>query len=203
MRREELQFGDIVMVKSFSIVGWAIGKSFREESPLKWYCGSADARRRPSNHNGVIGYDNNGALCVFEALGRGVVRTSLDDYAFDVIEGRAELKFARIACVDWNNQMVCNGETWIALRVGTKYDFLSYVSHLWRTLLRLPPIIPYGVQSDRRFYCTELVRKFFLHVGMFAPADVEMDVLANSLPTPFTVEKRIVDGRLAIVEEWR
>jgi hypothetical protein len=200
--RDELQFGDLVMVKSFSFLGWAIGNSFREISPLRWYSGDIEVRHRPSNHTGIIGYDLHGRLCVFESLGRGVVRTSLDEYELAVIEGRAELKFARVAFADWTSPMVCNGEAWLALQVGKKYDFRSYISHIWRTVLRLPPLTEKGVQADRRFYCTELANKFLLYVGLFAPAGENMNALAHKLPTPYTVEKRIADGRLAIIEEW-
>jgi len=88
---QELKFGDIICVKSFNFIGWAIGNSFHVDSPMMWYKGSNSVKKRPSNHNGVLGYDDDGELCVFEALSDGIVKTKISDYLKDVKDGKFDI----------------------------------------------------------------------------------------------------------------
>jgi len=91
---QELKFGDIICVKSFNFIGWAIGNSFHVDSPLKWYIGTESQRKRPSNHNGLIGYKDN-EFVIYEALADGIVITPIQEYIDDVERRKCEIKILR------------------------------------------------------------------------------------------------------------
>lgn len=179
--------GDIVMVKSHSLIGWAIGTCFRSESPLIWHDGANPLR--PSNHTGIIGFSG-GQMYVYESLAGGFVRTPWRDYCGDVLSRRCELKIGRVGL---GRRQKRRAQTWLDEHVGVGYDYLSYASHLWRVALRLPPLI--NVETKSRFYCTEAAKMLY--------ASLEVPFLEdNDMPTPYTVEKRVVAGQLKIVAEY-
>jgi len=196
MKINDLKFGDIICVKSFSFIGWAIGKSFHVNSPMTWYIGTESQRKRPSNHNGVVGYEQNGELVVFEALGRGIVKTPIQEYLDKVKTKDCELKFVR-SKINFDEKVIEFGQAWLGKQLGVKYDFLSFVSHIWRNTLNLPGIKV--IQRNNRFYCTEFVMRFYQFIKPWT--GVESDFFKNKLPTPYTVEKRWKEGILTIVKE--
>lgn len=194
---DDLKFGDIICVKSFSFLGWAIGKSFHVDSIMIWHLGSKEQRRRPSNHNGIVGYGTNGELVIYEALGKGIVVTPIQEYVDSVKAGQQEIKFVRTK-LEWNEKAIEFGQAWLLKKVGTKYDFLSYVSHIWRSVFNLPDIR--AIHSDDRFYCTEFVMRFYQYIKPWAGSQ-KTDFFEKTLPTPYTVEKRYSEGLLSIVRE--
>ncbi len=196
MKINDLKFGDIICVKSFSFIGWAIGKSFHVNSPMTWYIGTESQRKRPSNHNGVVGYGENGELVVFEALAKGIVQTPIQRYLDEVSKKKCEIKFLR-ANIYFDDKTIEFGQHWLNKQIGVKYDFLSFVSHIWRNTLNLPGIKI--IQRENRFYCTEFVMKFYQFIRPWAGC--KTDFFNKKLPTPYTVEKRWKEGILTIVKE--
>jgi len=174
--------GDIVLVKSFTFFGWAIGTSFRTFSCLDWKSGS-----RPSNHNGIIGFDKYMQMCVFEAIGRGFTATPIIDYFADVDRGKCEIMIARYGFSGDEKQKI---EKWLQEKLGTKYDYMAYWSLVWRVALKLPPITP--VQDNARFYCSEAVGEMFREFN---------HPLLIKLCTPLHIESLISLGYLKIIGE--
>ena len=174
--------GDILLCKSFTMLGRAIGNSFRSPSPLRWASGP-----RPSNHNGIIGYDNTLQMCVFEALGKGFVATPIYHYFTDVDRNVCEIKIVRYGLS--GSEMLASNH-WLQAHVGTPYDYRAYVSLTWRIALRLMPVRL--IQDNARFYCSEAVSEMFSHLQhRFLP----------ELCTPFAVEKLVADGYFTIIAE--
>jgi len=196
MKINDLKFGDIICVKSFSFIGWAIGNSFHTDSPMTWYNGTEAQKKRPSNHNGIIGYGKNGELVIFEALGKGIVETPLQEYLDGVEAKKYEVKIVR-SKIFFDEYTIKFGQSWLERQIGVKYDFLSFVSHIWRNTLNLPGIK--AIQKNSRFYCTEFVMRFYQFIKPWA--GTESDFFRNKLPTPYTVEKRWKQGYLTIVKE--
>jgi hypothetical protein len=182
-----LETGDILLEKSYTPLGWLIGTSFREDSPIPWH---DKHPKRPSNHNGTIGMVN-GERVVWEALRAGFTCTPLQSYLEAVDNGKCEIKFARI--VEGLTPQEKSGiDDWCILHQGDSYDYLAYVSLIWRSLLRLPGI--FGVEDESHFYCTEAVQAQYLSIGK--------NILKDEFSSPYTVEKRIAQCRLKIVAEY-
>lgn len=178
------QIGDVVLVKGSSLIGRIIQKSFRAISPLKWSDGL------PSNHNGIMGI-HAGKWCVYQAQPGGFAATPWSAEIQAAYLGSQEMKIARVPGGMLNDKRVLMN-AWLENHLGTPYDYRSYISHVWRAVLRLSPVFP--VQSDRRFYCTEAVKLAYRFVGL--------DWTNNELPTPYTVEKRVASGALEIIAEF-
>lgn len=175
---DQPQIGDILLCKSFTPLGWAIGRSFRQCSPIRWVRGVA-----PSGHNGVLGTGRDSELCVFEALGCGFTPTPFVNYLADVNRGLREIKIARLPGLTYQEQR--RGNKWLLDRVGSKYDYAAYWSLIWRVLLRLPPVRL--IQDDARFYCTEAAEEFFRSLGHpflprpATPLDVEQELAKDTI----------------------
>lgn len=181
------QTGDILLVKNFTFLGWLIGSAFRANSPISWHGKSA---KRPSGHNGIISRYK-GELVVFEAEPRGFIATPLKRYLTMVQQGKCEIKIARFpgGLSDIQKQQI---EDFCILKLGDGYDYKAYVSLIWRSVLRLPHIL--AIQSESRFYCTEAVATAYAFIGR--------NIFKDKFSSPFTVEKRISQGKLEIIAEY-
>lgn len=182
-----IQTGDILLVKNYSIIGWLIGNAFRADSLIAWH---GKAKKRPSGHNGIIGR-HKGELVVFEAQPKGFIATPFKDYLRRVQEGQCEIKLARLpgGLSDYDKQQI---NDWCSLKIGTPYDYRAYVSLIWRSMLRLRCIL--AVQDESHFYCTEAVKVAYAYIGK--------KLFKIKFSSPFTVEKRISQGRLIIIAEY-
>lgn len=178
------QIGDVTLHKGRGIVQRLIQLSYHRASPLKW------KDDMPSNHNGIVGIHEN-RYCVFQAQTSGFVAVPLDDEIKDATLSRQELKIARLpGGLPNDRRLIMN--TWLINHLGTEYDFWSYVSHIWRSVLRLTPIVK--IECEREFYCSEAAYMAYRFIGQ--------DWIKNDLPTPYTIEKRIEAGKAEIVAEF-
>jgi len=185
---EGLEIGDILICKSFSFLGAGIGLSFRCDSPITWH---GEYPERPSSHNGVVGINARSELVVYEALLSGVVETPIETYVGAAKQGKCEIKFARLTDgLNFHQKNEIN--RWCISKLGTKYDFRSYLSHIWRLALRMPPI--WNSNRENNFYCTEYVQGAYMRIVI--------DIMRKTLPAPITVEKRVADKTLMIVAEY-
>jgi hypothetical protein len=180
------QQGDIVLVKSFSLLGWLIGRAFRCDSPLAWLSGA-----RPSNHNGVIGFSSYGIPCVYESLFWGFRATPLADYIEKAVAGLCEFKIVRLKTGLQPKQLL-GANFWLNENLGVRYDFRSYLSHIWRLILRMPPI--WNSNNKTRWYCTEAVQTLYAVLGETALAD-------KHLIAPIHIEQAVAAGAFEIIAE--
>jgi hypothetical protein len=185
-----LEIGDILLCKTKSFIGRSISWSFHEDSPISdlW---QDDRKYKPSNHNGWVGVDGENNLVIFESLFKGLVATDINEYKSLVQQNKCSVMFVRLSGLTREQKIELNH--FGCDNVGIlKYDFLSYIYHIWSTMLRLPPI--FYIHSKRDFWCTEIVQFVFDTIGK--------DVFEKKMPTPFTVEKRVKSKLLDFVTEW-
>ena len=180
-----LQVGDIALVKGTHWISRTIAWSFHVDSELPWRI-----NHLPSNHTGIVAMSNDNELGVWEQHST-FHWTSFTDYWRRVASGDCEVIFARVkgGLSPTEKFRVENG---CYEADGIRYDYLSYISHVWRTMLRLPKISV--IECDSQYYCTEAVFEILKN------AEVVDLFRGNGLPTPYTVEKRIKQGFLEIVE---
>jgi len=184
---KKLQAGDIVLVKGFSFFGWLIGTAFRMDSPIKWCSGI-----RPSSHNGVIGFSKAGEVCVFEAIvQRGFIATPINYYVKKAEAGECEFQIVRLT-KGLTPQQFLLANKWLNEQLGTDYDIRSYISHIWRIILRLPPI--WNSNNKSHFYCSEAVQKLYAVIGesIFAPI---------TMIAPIHVEQEVAKGTFEVIGE--
>jgi hypothetical protein len=176
------EIGDILLCKSNSVFARAISASFRTKSNLEWASGS-----RPSNHNGIIGFNKDMHMCVFEAVSKGFVATPIIDYLADVDRDKCEIKIARFGITDSEQS---EGNRWLQSQLGRKYDYHAYCSLIWRIALRLPPL--FMIENPSSFYCSEAVSSFYRNLDHY---------ILPKLCTPLHIESLIERGYLKIIAE--
>ena len=184
---KQLEAGDIALVKTNSFMGRLIGKAFRCPSKLPWHGDST-----PSGHNGIVGVNSKMELCIFEAVPSGFRARPITDYIADVHNEKCEIIFARFK-VPLTNLQKSKSQWWLQIHLGTKYDYLSYISHIWRIVLRQVPIVK--IQSKSKFWCTEALQKWSQSVGQTVLLGIDMIA-------PIHIEQAIDSEEMVIVAHY-
>ena len=184
---DNLQIGDIVLVKNTDWISRAIAWSFHVKSELSWKLNAM-----PSNHTGIVSMSKYNELGIWEQH-EEFHFTPFRKYIQRVERNETEVIFARInGGLGFAEQFEVTNLCYAF--EGLKYDYLSYISHIWRVLLRLPDIKI--IECKSKYYCTEAVFQI-----LETATGIDLSV-TNPLPTPYTVEKRIMQGRLNIIKQW-
>lgn len=148
-----LKNGDILFVHTngFSPISWGI----RILTESAW------------NHSGMIVIDDDGKIWVIEAVGRGVVKTPIEDYLNNTKKYR--LKVSRFREDAFKDRKEYTDGILTAVRrmreaVGKKYDYKAIawlgLVYLFKGLYKKgKSCIPIGnpLQSRNKFFCSELV----------------------------------------------
>ena len=186
----KLEAGDILICKSHSLLGWMIGEAFKVDSLLTW---DGPSPLRPSGHNGIFGYDEHMEPVIFESLMfRGFTATPISDYVKRVSAGDCEIKFARIP-IGLTDQQQMQSRVWCLEHLKTPYDLRSYISFLWRIVLRLPPI--WSSQDKAHFWCTEAVKNLYTFL------DAGWEKILPEYAAPIHIEQLINEQKLKLIDE--
>ena len=171
--------GDVVHVRGSSVYSRLILRCL----PETW-----------GTHDGTLVVDDGGNWHVAEALLRGFGATPWAAYCRRVMEGREALAFLRPTNVPEAISRGAHAWAWYMVRAAPRYD--------WRSILRITVNMALKTNLrnavEWRWYCTEAVAWQYHWAD---PALHEFDVWGlETLPTPYTTEKRVRSGRLSIVE---
>jgi len=160
--------GDILLVKEKGALPWLISRSLGLSS-LGWDDGFC------SNHNAIIGVDDNMRLSVYEMTRKGIKRLKLKDYLDNAESGHCELIIARYSRgLNHREKMHISKFLETSYRNKIKYDYKSYVSHFWREFLGMWGLVP--IQDKDKMWCTEMVRDAYREANIY---DVLMPCIIN------------------------
>lgn len=177
LRLSEIRQGDLVRVRS---VHTFYGRSIRR-AVGSW-----------ANHDAMI-CRWNGHWYVGDAIYPRAQLTPLGELLRDVVEGRAEVRFARPwdATIEQGERAAC---WWIKNVCGSWYDVWAILRLLPKALIG--DLFPWPAGWEFAWYCTEGVRQAWVEAtkGEHLPRGYDYWGKANA--TPRTTEKRVADERL-------
>ena len=178
------KIGDILMVKEKGELPWLISRSLGLSS-LGWSDGFC------SNHNAIIGVDDNMRLAVYEMTRKGIKRLKLKDYLDNAEKGHCEIIVAR-----YNRGLTHREKTNISdfllksYKDKVSYDYKSYISHFWREFLGMWGLVP--IEDKDKMWCTEMVREAYREANIY-------DVLMPCIINPRHVEEDSKIKKLIII----
>lgn len=179
--------GDTVHVRSHNPYAWTIRKCIPS-----W-----------GSHDGLLVWFA-GKWYVYEALLKdGYVKTPLDKYVSQVVSGDTSLVFLRVRSgVGYSSRIpeeIYGLLSAVAAEklIGSKYDKTAIFTIFYNILMKTT----FCRQSEFHFYCTEANAHVHTHLEWEGHPIPVTDIWGKDLPTPYTTEKRHIQGYFHVLSE--